>query len=105
MRLDARVGHTGFTIYDAKRCGAVPNVRWVDSDSANWGEIDVSDSGRAFAILYGDLPEIVHQEERISIYLERKLIIFNEVDLDDDEDVEAENTLPLSQSHREKVGA
>jgi hypothetical protein len=68
MRLDARQGDTGWPCYDAKRCRMVENVLWVDDQTARWGEMKT---------IYWD---VEHQEERITIYPSRRLVIFNQVD-------------------------
>ena len=75
MRLDARKGDIGWPCYDAKRCRMVPLVVWVDDADATWGEW-----------VRDPFPNTrTHQENRITIYPSRKLVIFNEVDDDVEE--------------------
>jgi hypothetical protein len=73
MKLDARKGDSGWPCYDAKRCCMVERVLWVDDETAQWGELTLSQAP-PFLI------DIVHKEERITIYPSRRLVIFNEVD-------------------------
>jgi hypothetical protein len=76
MILDARRGDTGYTVYDAKRCLFVSNdCLWVDSDTAQWGRMD----RQASRSLCEPETEIM-QEDRITIYLDHKLVVFNEVE-------------------------
>lgn len=78
MRLDARKGDHGYTIWDAKRCREIKRfVMWVDDETAQWGQV--------FGFVDGVPVETTVQEDRITIYLSRKLIIFNEVDLGEPE--------------------
>jgi hypothetical protein len=75
MRLDARKGDTGWQVYDAKRCRKLEFVVWLDNSDATWGEFDDNVPGRV----------IVRQEDRITIYQSRRLVIFNEIDGVNDE--------------------
>jgi hypothetical protein len=76
VKLDARNGDTGWPCYDAKRCHMVENVLWVNSGDATWGELVGFDGGPRAPV-----PVVAtHQEERITIYPSRRIVIFNEVD-------------------------
>jgi hypothetical protein len=73
MRLDAQNGDTGWQCYDAKHCRMVPHVVWVDDETATWGCMTGATTPFDWII------ETV-QEDRISIYPSRRLVIFNEID-------------------------
>lgn len=75
MRLDASDGHRGWSTYDAKRCCRVTGVVWVDDTTAQWGGYV-----EPHVIMDGRLVMEFHQEDRITIYVDRKLVVFNEVD-------------------------
>lgn len=96
MMLDARLGHTHYDVYDAKRCRRVKDVVWVSTETARWGEYDRSPAGMAHAYGTGFLKLIEHQEDRITIYLDRRLVVFNEVDdsSDDKEPVGVDRPIP-----------
>lgn len=74
MRLDARSGQCGqHLVWDVRKCREVKNVVWVDDESAQWGEY-------TGAITNFELNITTHQEDRITIYRERRLVLFNEID-------------------------
>jgi hypothetical protein len=73
MRLDARKGDTGWPCYDAKRCCMVEGVLWVDDATARWCQL-VRVPGPPF------IAEVDHQEDRITIYPTRRIVIFNEIE-------------------------
>lgn len=71
MRLDAHKGDRDWSCYDAKRCRMVKDAVWVDDSDATWG----------MAVLRPPNLDIdTVQEERITIYPSRKLVVFNEID-------------------------
>lgn len=74
MRIDSRDGATGYRIYDAKRCCNVEHVIWVDTRTAKWGEIDHKETRLNRRLVVRTV-----QEERITVYPQSKLIIFNEI--------------------------
>lgn len=76
MRLDARLGDRHWYVWDVKRCRHVRECVWCDEESAQWGGFRQPYQ----ADLHGELALDVHQEERIRIYPDRKLVLFNEVD-------------------------
>ena len=73
MRLDAREGHTNYFVYDTKSCREVREAVWVDDTLAQWGRY------LPYNGVTGLLTEAV-QEDRVTIYMEKHLVIFNEVD-------------------------
>lgn len=75
MRLDARKGDVGWYVFDCARCRPVESVVWCDDETARWGYLLLRN-----AIL-------VRQEQRISIYPQRRLVLFNEIELNGDEDL------------------
>lgn len=76
MRLDARFGHRGYQCFDMKRCRIVRDVVWVDDVTAQWGMYQ-----RPFVVEPSNLLRMsVHQEERIQILLDAKLILFNPIE-------------------------
>lgn len=77
MILDARKGDRQYRCYDAKACRAVRGVVWVDDETAQWGHYVIR--GREVTIK-------VKQEESITIYQDRKLVVFNQVDDREKED-------------------
>lgn len=77
MRLDARNGDTQFRLYDAKRCLVPERVVWIDTDTAQWGQSDIEASR-----LSQNHETITIQEDSITVYLDKRLIIFNEVEDD-----------------------
>lgn len=85
MRLDARAGDMGWFVFDVKRLRAVPEAVWVDDQSARWGAY-------AFPSLSISLVEL--QEERIRIYPEKRLVMFNEVDDENDAHSSITSTVP-----------
>ncbi len=72
--LDARKGDIHYHCYDAKTCRMVKVVVWVDDETAQWGRYLPPKPG-AYEL---DLETV--QEDRITIYLDRRLVVFNEVD-------------------------
>ena len=74
MILDARNGHgDAWYLYDIKRCRKVECAVWVNDETAQWGRY----TGCTIAWEW----EIeTRQEDRISIYPSRRLVLFNEVD-------------------------
>lgn len=76
MRLDSRNGDKA-RCYDAKRCCEVVDVVAVDDQTAQW--IGVVSPRQLAADGSGYITE-VHQEDRITIYRDKGLVIFNEVD-------------------------
>ena len=84
MRLDARKGDTGWFVYDAEACRKIEYAVWFDDETAQYGVYD----GLFFALV-GEPTTI--QAKRIVIYPDRKLVIVNPVE--DDEDAgESEST-------------
>lgn len=80
MRLDARKGDTGWNLWDVERCIVPKGVVWVDDETAQWGAHDKDSEGAfSYLVLYGEWSLITHQEKRIAIYPDRKLILFNPV--------------------------
>lgn len=89
MKLDARKGDTGWYVFDCARCCPVESVVWCDEETARWGHVPPPGSdGCALT---------VHQEHRIRIYPERRLVLFNEVELDDEDAAlsQEEHTCPV----------
>lgn len=74
MRLDARQGDTHYSIYDAKRCLEPERVIWVDTDTAQWGQLDVEASRTTRSTVTDPV-----QEDSITVYQDIRLIVFNEV--------------------------
>lgn len=90
MRLDARRGHRNWFVWDVKRCRPVKYCVWCDDETAQWGgfvQPFVPDLGGALLLE-------THQEDRITIYPERRLVLFNEVDAPDQADSELAVHLP-----------
>lgn len=77
VRLDARKGDTRFRLYDAKRCLVPQGVVWVDTETAQWGQTDYEASR-----LSHSHETVTIQEESITVYLDKQLIVFNEVEDD-----------------------
>ena len=88
MRLDARKGDVGWPCYDAKRCCMVDHVVWIDDQTATWCEL-VKRADPPF------IDEIVRQEERITIYPSRRLVIFNGIKGADDEEDQVTSGTPV----------
>jgi hypothetical protein len=97
MRLDSRSGDRDYVCYDAKQCCVVKGVVWVDSETARWARYDMSAAGIARAHATGHLTQIEQQEQRISIYIDRRLVVFNEVDDNsgDKEPVSVDRPIPV----------
>ena len=76
MRLDARHGDFYWFVFDVKRCRKVRECVWCDDQTAEWGSlrrpIDLAPDG--------SLATDTHREERITIYPEKRTVLFNEVD-------------------------
>jgi hypothetical protein len=64
MRLDARLGDTGWKVFDSKRCCEVGYVEWCDDVTAQWGSA---------------ITGCAYQEDRITIHRDKMLVVFNEV--------------------------
>lgn len=75
MILDARQGHVDYFVFDVKRMIEPRCVLWVNDETAQWGQIV-----EPTTVFNGELNTVRNQEDRITIYLDRKLILFNEVD-------------------------
>lgn len=77
MILDARIdgGAWRYRVYNAKTCTVVTNAVWVDDESAQWGRYV-----QPFTDIGGRLAVESVQEERIAIYPDRLLVVFNEVE-------------------------
>lgn len=73
MILDGRKGDRPYQCYDAKTCRMVKQVVWVNDETAQWGRYVSHPVG-------GELLTEAVQEDRITIYVARKLVVFNEVD-------------------------
>lgn len=74
MIIDARIGHgAAWSLYDIKRCRRVECAVWVNDETAQWGHY----TGTTFT---GEWLIETIQEDRISIYPSRRLVLFNEVD-------------------------
>jgi hypothetical protein len=86
MRLDARKGDVDWSVYDAKRCCMVKHVVWLDDETATWAELVIV-KRRPFLEL------ILRQEDRITIYPSRRLVIFNGIDGVEDEQVRDEQPI------------
>jgi len=86
MILHALNGDVGWSVYDSKRCCEVVGVQWVNSDTAQWGQIRMI---TMFGLVV-DVDTVPIQEERITIYPDRMLVIFNEVADNTDQTVEKE---------------
>lgn len=87
MRYDCHDGWRG-DCFDVQRCCRVLNVRWVDTDTAQWCEL-VEHAAKGFPLfdLY-DHPTRIHQERRIRVIEQgpkRLFALFNEVDDDGSE--------------------
>ena len=82
--LDARKGDVHYHCYDAKTCRIVKRVVWVNDETAQWGRYLPPRLG-AHEL---DLETV--QEDRITIYPDRRLVVFNEVD--DSEPAESRET-------------
>jgi hypothetical protein len=82
MRLDARNGNREWLVFDVKRCRQVREVVWCDDETAQWGRHMRDLSGRVLMRHRTVVLQTV-QEDRITIYPTRKLVLFNEVDDDD----------------------
>jgi hypothetical protein len=67
------VTHPGpWFIWDCERMYSPRMCRWVDTDSATWGELKV----------INHLPvETIHQERRIDAYFDTMTILFNPIEL------------------------
>lgn len=87
MRLDARNGDSGWQCFDVQRCALVPEVVWVDSDTATWGSLDKTPGGVLAMFITGRLPTITHFEKRIQIVPDRRMVLFNPIDGDPEETV------------------
>lgn len=74
MILDARRGDRA-DVYDAKTCRMVKDVVWLNDATAQWGRWVLPPRPGACELVI----EVV-QEDRITIYPARALVIFNEVD-------------------------
>jgi hypothetical protein len=85
MRLDARTGDTGWYVFDCAKCRPVEEVVWCDEETARWGQVlrDVPFVSHGTRLPFDAL--LVRQEQRIRIYPERRLVLFNEVELDDED--------------------
>lgn len=79
MIIDARKpGNYCWTVYDAKRCQSVKNVVWVNDETAQWaGYI------KPYVVVGHDLLLTIQQEDRITIYPEKRLVIFNEIETEE----------------------
>lgn len=88
MRLDARKGDTQFRLYDAKRCIVPQQVVWVDTETAQWGQTDYEASRLNHAH-----ETVTIQEDSITVYVDLKLIVFNEVE-DDQSNLEHDWSAP-----------
>ena len=74
MIIDARNGHyAAWYLYDVKRCQKVQSAVWVNDETAQWGQYTRTTYGGEWIIE-------TRQEDRISIYPSRRLVLFNEVD-------------------------
>ena len=74
MILDARNGHgDAWYLYDIKRCRKVECAVWVNDETAQWGRYTGCTIAWEWVIE-------TRQEDRISIYPSRRLVLFNEVD-------------------------
>ena len=92
MRLDARKGHYPWNCWDAKRCCAPEHVVWVDDETAQWGQYIKQD--REFIRVNGRVRIDVHQEDKITIYPDRRLVVFNEIpDCGDEAERKADEAL------------
>jgi hypothetical protein len=88
MILDARQGHVDFFVFDVKRMLVPRCVVWVNDETAQWGQIV-----EPMTVFNDELNTVRRQEDRITIYLERKLILFNEVDDQEPAAQEAQHVL------------
>lgn len=89
MRLEAGPSVTGWSVYDAKLCCNVLGVVWVDDATAQWGGYAVP-----HIIVDGRLAMEFHQEDRITIYVDRKLVVFNEVEDSEDDSAKRQSNVP-----------
>lgn len=78
MRLDARKGDYPYNVYHAERCEMLKTVVWVDDETHQWGEHARNAAGH-IVIVANDALMVTHQEKKIVIYLDRRLIIINPV--------------------------
>lgn len=70
MRLDARDGDTGWTVWHVEECRSVPDVLWVDDETARFCTI---------IIAFPHFLEQIHQAKKILIYTSRKLVLINPI--------------------------
>lgn len=83
MILDARKGDVDYFVYDVKRMVRPQNVLWVNDQTAQWAQTITP-----YVFLQGQLASTVHQEEKITIHLAKKIVLFNEVDDQDPADAD-----------------
>lgn len=88
MILDARKGDVGYTVIDV-RTGTSPQfVVWVNSDTAEWAQYNAEGMRKALLGLIDMPPALtLRKERRIDIFPEKKLVLFNMVDDDNQEDL------------------
>lgn len=90
MRLDSRRGDTGWHAFDMATCSVPHGMVWVDDEIAAWGQYDTARSVLLLCAITGiDVPIVEHAERRIVIYPERKFILLNPIEDDDDSSVGA----------------
>ena len=94
--LDARKGDHGWTVFDVARCARVEAVIWVRPGPLLWSGWRTQLEMRLFRIEHGTLSEPpIHRENKITVYPERRLVLFNEVDdTATDELAEVHHALP-----------
>jgi hypothetical protein len=82
MRLDARKGDTGYSVYHVERCEKVKHVVWVDDVTNEYGaypDVLIRPPTRT-----GNLSITVHKARNILINTSTRLVLINPVDDSDD---------------------
>jgi hypothetical protein len=92
--LDARKGDTGYLVWDVPRACEVPFVLWVNDETAQYCRIVIDgvrmgNVGFVVDLDTGQKHDVV-QARVIKIYPERRLVLVNPFELDD----ETEKTTP-----------
>lgn len=103
MRLDSRYGDHGWDVFDIERCARVPQVVWVDDESATWGSPDFSVFGQLERVITGRLATITHHEKRIRILPESRTVLFNPLP-DADADAHSAEDVPVLRDVVERKG-